>query len=90
MASGIETSSETNCTQCHATSIKTLPKAPPAHLSDLSTTITQKTNTAPRGKIIQDNLRRTAFWEIADSGEDDTEESHTDWSLPFRVEWIPR
>jgi hypothetical protein len=89
MSSGIETSFETDCSKCHATNIQTVPKASPAHVDDLSITMTQKTDFAPRGKIIQDNFRRTAFWEIANASEDETTEERQG-SSPFHVEWIPR
>ena len=68
---------------------------PPILLARPKTTITPKTDSAPRGKIFEDEGRGTVFWEIAESSEDEGgdeegEQVKSDdrWGNPFRVEWI--
>jgi len=73
-------------------------ESPPVLLSGPKTTVTPRTNTAPRGKIFEDEVRGTVFWEIADSSEDDEVDDQGDqsaqlkgetrWGNPFKVEWI--
>lgn len=72
--------------------------------SDLPNVIyTPATETAPRGRIIDDSARGTIFWEALDdsvpeSGNEEEDESHNvrgkstvvskSWGKPFRVEWM--
>jgi len=71
-----------------------LPQPPPVVLTGPKTTVTPRTNNAPRGKIFEDEARGTVFWEIAESSdEDDTGDAEQvraqdRWGNPFRVEWI--
>src|SRR5271155_3119974 len=61
-------------------------------------TVTPRTGSAPRGKIFEDEVRGTVFWEVAESSEDDEvdqvdgelEQPKPDnkWGNPFEVEWI--
>lgn len=67
----------------------------PVLLGGAKTTVTPRTNTAPRGKIFEDDVRGTVFWEIADSSEDDETDAQgeqskgdTKWGNPFKIEWI--
>ena len=70
---------------------------PPVPLASPKTTVTPKTNKAPRGKIFEDDVRGTVFWEAAESS-DDEDVGHADakakaredskWGNRFRVEWI--
>lgn len=70
----------------------------PVLLAGPKTTVTPRTNTAPRGKIFEDEVRGTVFWEIADSSEDDEADDQGDqlpkgdtkWGNPFKIEWIKR
>jgi hypothetical protein len=70
------------------------PHVEDAHSNNLKITITPRTASVPRGKIITDNYRGTTFWEVAESSDDETApelgpvEKH--WSLPFQVEWISK
>lgn len=72
------------------------PLPPPVVLAGPKTTVTPRTSTAPRGKIFEDEVRGTVFWEIAESSDEDdlgdTEgepvKSGERWGNPFRVEWI--
>lgn len=53
-------------------------------------TVTPRTDTAPCGKIFEDAVRGTTFWEV-DNFSDDAEENNggeTNWGNIFRVEWI--
>ena len=55
-----------------------------------SVTATPRTGATPKGKIFEDAVRGTIFWETVDLT-DDTEESdrsETSWGNIFRVEWI--
>ena len=64
---------------------------PPVLLAGPKTTVTPRTTTAPRGKIFEDEVRGTVFWEVAESSEDEeVDEVKADerWGNPFRVEWI--
>lgn len=71
-------------------------KSPVPLLAGPKTTVTPRTNSAPRGKIFEDDVRGTVFWEVADSSEDEDTESPGDqgskgekkWGNPFKVEWI--
>ena len=53
-------------------------------------TVTPPTKTTPGGKIFEDSVRGTIFWEALDlpdeGGENDRPE--TIWGNIFRVEWI--
>jgi len=55
-------------------------------------TVTPPTDTTPGGKIFEDVVRRTIFWEAADITDDVQERSNEDdsvcWGNIFRVEWI--
>jgi YT521-B-like domain len=68
---------------------------PAVVLAGPKTTVTPRTNVAPRGKIFEDEARGTVFWEIAESSEDEegideSEQPRPDekWGNPFRIEWI--
>lgn len=70
---------------------------PPVLIAGPKTTITPRTNSAPRGKIFEDEVRGTVFWEVAESSDDEEEdEAETQpqgkegakWGNPFKVEWI--
>ena len=65
----------------------------PASFTGLKINVTPKTDSAPRGKIIEDEVRGTLFWEVAESSDKekkDTEQQKSSdvWSRPFRIEWI--
>lgn len=67
----------------------------PVALAGPKTKVTPRTNAAPRGKIFEDDVRGTVFWEVADSSDDDEEETEGDqakpvdkWGNPFRIGWI--
>jgi len=71
------------------------PNDPQVVLAGPKTTVTPRTKTAPRGKIFEDDVRGTVFWEVAES--DDDEEADTEgeqlkvddkWGNPFRIDWI--
>lgn len=68
---------------------------PPVLLAGPKTTVTPRTTTAPRGKIFEDEVRGTVFWEVAESSEDEEVDEEGEqvkaderWGNPFRVEWI--
>ena len=68
---------------------------PPIALTGPKSKVTPRTNTAPRGKIFEDDVRGTVFWEVADSSDDEEEETEGDqakpvdkWGNPFRIDWI--
>lgn len=65
---------------------------PPVILAGPKTTVTPKTDSAPRGKIFEDEVRGTVFWEVSNSSdEEERDEEVTQderWGNPFRVEWI--
>jgi hypothetical protein len=66
------------------------------HLAGPKTTVTPRTSAAPRGKIFEDDVRGTVFWEVAQSSEDEDSEAQGDqsskgekkWGNPFKIEWI--
>ena len=66
------------------------------HLAGPKTTVTPRTNSAPRGKIFEDDVRGTVFWEVAESSEDEDSEAQGDqspkgekkWGNSFKIEWI--
>ena len=71
------------------------PSDPSILLAGPKITVTPRTGSAPRGKIFEDEVRGTVFWEVADSSEEDeddgdAEQSKPDnkWGNPFKVEWI--
>jgi len=74
------------------TGAKHSPKAPPVNANSLKITVTPKTTSAPRGKIITDQSRGTAFWEVSESDDEgnSSEEfrEETNWAIPFKVQWI--
>jgi len=66
---------------------------PPFILAGPKTTVTPKTELAPRGKIFEDEVRGTVFWEVADSSDeedvgDEEEKVNERWGNPFKIEWI--
>jgi YT521-B-like domain len=72
---------------------------PLAQLVGPRTTVTPKTDSAPRGKIFEDEARETVFWEVAESSEDEIEGdeevegnrekiTRETWGNTFKVEWI--
>ena len=83
------------------------PKAGP-HKADPTdgptSNITPATETAPRGRVIDDSARGTIFWEAISSDNEndiaglatrdqsgstpDQENASQDWGKPFRIEWI--
>ncbi|CAG8908777.1 unnamed protein product [Penicillium egyptiacum] len=72
---------------------------PPPGPEELDVTITAATSTAPQGRIIDDSVRGTIFWEVESSEDEDDdaseksiepedpEESQT-FGKPFRIQWI--
>jgi hypothetical protein len=73
--------------------------SPPILLAGPKTTVTPRTAKAPRGKIFEDEVRGTVFWEVAESSDSEDESGETseriplkgeasNWGNPFRVEWI--
>ena len=67
----------------------------PFALARPKTKVTPRTKTAPRGKIFEDDVRGIVFWEVADSSDDDDEDTEGDqikptdkWGNPFRIDWI--
>jgi hypothetical protein len=65
---------------------------PPIALTGPKSKVTPRTNTAPRGKIFEDDVRGTVFWEVADSSDEEEEETEAKpvekWGNPFRIDWI--
>lgn len=65
-------------------------------LAGPKTTVTPRTNSAPRGKIFEDDVRGTVFWEVAEFSEDEdlnaqgdqSSKEETKWGNPFKIEWI--
>jgi len=63
-------------------------------LTGPKSTVTPRTNAAPRGKIFEDEARGTVFWEVAESSSEDEDSAEqmgredTAWSNPFQIEWI--
>jgi hypothetical protein len=51
-------------------------------------TITPPTDTTPGGKIFEDAVRGTIFWEAADLKGDVAKSNGDTWGNIFRVEWI--
>lgn len=55
-------------------------------------TITPPTDKTPGGKIFEDAVRGTIFWEATDLSTDDVQEKsngdEVSWGNIFRVEWI--
>ncbi|CAI7636088.1 unnamed protein product [Penicillium glandicola] len=75
------------------------PDPPPGGPDELDVTLTAATSTAPQGRIIEDSVRGTIFWEV-ESSEDENdnaseksvepeepEEGQT-FGKPFRIQWI--
>jgi hypothetical protein len=67
--------------------------SPSIVLAGPKTTVTPRTNSAPRGKIFEDEVRGTVFWEVAESSDDDDVDSEhvkeaNAWGNPFRIEWV--
>ena len=51
--------------------------------------VTPRTETSPCGKIFEDTVRGTTFWEVVDfSDTTKSERDETSWGNIFRVEWI--
>src|SRR5271154_2791248 len=68
---------------------------PPVLLAGPKTKVTPRTTTAPRGKIFEDEVRGTVFWEVAESSEEEEVDEEGEqvkaeekWGNPFRIEWI--
>jgi len=70
---------------------------PPFKPDDLDVTLTAATSTAPQGRIIDDSVRGTIFWEVESNEDDarseksveieDSEEGQT-FGKPFRIQWM--
>ncbi|KGO67692.1 Nucleotide-binding, alpha-beta plait [Penicillium italicum] len=72
---------------------------PPPGPDELDVTVTAATSTAPQGRIIDDSVRGTIFWEVESSEDEndnaseksvepeDPEEVQT-FGKPFRIQWI--
>ena len=70
---------------------------PPLKPDDLDVTFTAATSTAPQGRIIDDSVRGTIFWEVESNEDDarseksveieDSEEGQT-FGKPFRIQWM--
>ncbi|KAJ5922690.1 hypothetical protein N7516_010393 [Penicillium verrucosum] len=77
------------------------PDPPPSGPDELDVTLTAATLTAPQGRIIDDSVRGTIFWEV-ESSEDENEnetisvksvepedpEEGQPFGKPFRIQWI--
>lgn len=75
------------------------PDPPPSGPDELDVTLTAATSTAPQGRIIDDSVRGTIFWEV-ESSEDENEtisvksvepedpEEGQPFGKPFRIQWI--
>ncbi|KAJ5971150.1 uncharacterized protein N7479_001068 [Penicillium vulpinum] len=75
------------------------PDPPLGGSDDLDVTLTAATSTAPQGRIIDDSVRGTIFWEVESSEDEndnsseksidpeDPEEGQT-FGKPFRIQWI--
>ncbi|CAI7657177.1 uncharacterized protein N7487_009674 [Penicillium crustosum] len=75
------------------------PDPPPGGPDELDVTLTAVTSTAPQGRIIDDSVRGTIFWEVESSEDEndtasvksvepeDPEEGQT-FGKPFRIQWI--
>lgn len=75
------------------------PDPPPGGPDELDVTLTAATSTAPQGRIIDDSVRGTIFWEVESSEDEndniseksvepeDPEEGQT-FGKPFRIRWI--
>src|SRR5438045_9627144 len=68
---------------------------PSVMLAGPKTKVTPRTENCPRGKIFEDEVRGTVFWEVAESSEDDDGDFDAyqlkaveKWGNPFRIEWI--
>ena len=93
MLSGTGSSSDSNCFS-HS-DISPQKMQPAVHSNNLKVTVTPKTDSVPRGKIITDNFRGTTFWEVAESSSEEdngaeNESTEIKWSLPFPLKWITR
>ena len=67
--------------------------SPAIVLGGPKTTVTPRTHSAPRGKIFEDEVRGTVFWEVAECSDDEETgdgepEKDNKWGNPFRIEWI--
>lgn len=56
-------------------------------------TVTKRTESTPRGKIFEDDMRGTLFWEVAESSEEERNDMQQQKSKdilgrPFQIEWI--
>jgi hypothetical protein len=99
MASEIHATSDTEATKADEMGSNVTVSDSPVLLAGPKTTVTPRTNTAPRGKIFEDEVRGTVFWEVADSSDEEEEdEAENDqlqagkegakWGNPFKIEWI--
>ncbi|KAJ5520651.1 Nucleotide-binding alpha-beta plait [Penicillium fimorum] len=77
---------------------------PPPGPDDLDVTLTAATSTAPQGRIIDDTVRGTIFWEVESSEDENNEKSVEEiveknvepedpeegqpFGKPFRIQWI--
>jgi hypothetical protein len=72
---------------------------PPPGPDELDVTLTAATSTAPQGRIIDDSVRGTIFWEVESSEDenDDASEKSAEpenpeegqtFGKPFRIQWI--
>ena len=94
MASEISDKSTSEAPQVVKTGNETA-SGPALTLGGPKTKVTPRTKTAPRGKIFEDDVRGIVFWEVADSSDDDDEDTEGDqikptdkWGNPFRIDWI--
>jgi len=99
MASEIQDTKKTEASQSQEPESSLVAFEPPVQLAGPKITVTPRTSNAPRGKIFEDEVRGTVFWEIADSSEDEDPEEEagesiqpkeeaTKWGNPFCIEWI--
>ena len=68
---------------------------PSVMLAGPKTKVTPRTKNCPRGKIFEDEVRGTVFWEVAESSDDDDGDFDAyqlkvaeKWGNPFQIEWI--
>ena len=93
MASEIVDSSSSDASRAQERGHQSSASDPPVVLAGPKTTVTPRTSTAPRGKIFEDEVCGTIFWEIAESSEEEEVEGlpprgDDKWGNLFRIEWI--
>lgn len=94
MASEIRDTSSTEAAKAREPGSEVAESDPPVVLAGPRTTVTPRTVSAPRGKIFEDELRGTVFWEVAESSDDEDDDPESEskandnWGNPFRIDWF--